>query len=105
VQQFVDGFMFTAGGIAAFLVVFAVAAFCELVSKLVQESGRTEIRNAIVDNAEALCALSARLNEARSEIAAATVVDEPDCEECGRRGGYWDDESIDQWHPCPKCNP
>lgn len=66
-QQFIDGFMFTAGGIAAILVVFAVAAFCELVSKLVQESGRKEIRNAIVDNAEALCALSARLNEARSE--------------------------------------
>ncbi len=67
VQQFIDGFMFTAGGIAAFLIVFAVAAFCELVSKLVQESGRTEIRNTIVDNAEALCALSALLKESRSE--------------------------------------
>ena len=66
-QQFIDGFMFTAGGIAAILVVFAVAAFCELVSKLVQESGRTEIRNVIVDNAEALCALSVRMKEARSE--------------------------------------
>lgn len=66
-QQFFDGFMFTAGGIAAFLIVFAVAAFCELVSKLVNESGRTEIRNVIVDNAEALCALSARMKEARSE--------------------------------------
>jgi hypothetical protein len=67
VQQFFNGFMFTAGGIAAFLVVFAVAAFCELVSKLFQESGRTEIRNAIVDNAEALCALSARRKEAQAE--------------------------------------
>lgn len=66
-QQFINGFMFTAGGISAFLIVFAVAAFCELVSKLVQKSGRTEIRNAIVDNAEAICALSARMNEARSE--------------------------------------
>lgn len=66
-QQFIDGFMFTAGGIAAFLIVFAVAAFCELVSKMVQESGRTEIRNAIVDNAEALCRLSAMMKEARSE--------------------------------------
>lgn len=104
-QQFIDGFMFTAGGIAAFLIVFAVAAFCELVSKLVQESGRKEIGNAIVDNAVAICALSERMKEARSEIAAATIVDEPDCEECGRRGGRWDDESIDQWYPCQKCNP
>lgn len=93
-QQFIDGFMFTAGGIAAFLIVFAVAAFCELVSNLVQESGRKEIRNAIVDNAVAICALSERMKEARS-----------DCEECGGRGGRWDDESIDQWYPCRKCNP
>jgi hypothetical protein len=67
VQQFINGFMFTAGGVAAFLIVFAVAAFCELVSKLVHESGRTEIRNAIVDNAAALCALSERMTEARSQ--------------------------------------
>ncbi len=66
-QQFINGFMFTAGGIAAFLIVFAVAAFCELVSKLVHESGRNEIRNAVVDNAEAICALSARMAEARSQ--------------------------------------
>ena len=59
--------MFTAGGIAAFLIVFAVAAFCELVSKMVHESGRKEIRNAIVDNAAALCALSEQMKEARSE--------------------------------------
>jgi hypothetical protein len=68
VQQFIDGFMFTAGGIAAILCVFAVAMFCEFVSKLVQDSGREEIRNAIVDNAEALCRLSARMKERRSEI-------------------------------------
>lgn len=68
VQQFIDGFMFTAGGIAAFLIVFAVAAFCEFVSKLAFESGRKEIRNAIVDNADAICALSARMKEARSEF-------------------------------------
>lgn len=65
-QQFVDGFMYTAGGIAAFLVVFAVASFCEFVSKLFIESGRTEIRNAIVDNAVQLSRLSERMNEARS---------------------------------------
>lgn len=66
-QQFIEGFMFTSGGIAAFLVVFAVGAFCELVSNLVRESGRTEIRNAIVDNAVALCALSDEMKKARSE--------------------------------------
>lgn len=67
-QQFIDGFMFTAGGISAFLIVFAVAAFCEFVSKLAFESGRKEIRNAIVDNAVQLSMLSERLNEARSEV-------------------------------------
>lgn len=67
-QQFIDGFLFTSGGIAAFLIVLAVAAFCEFVSKLVQDSGRTEIRNAIVDNAEALCRLSAMMKERRSEV-------------------------------------
>ena len=67
-QQFIDGFMFTAGGIAAFLVVFAVAAFCEIISKVVYDSGRTEIRNAIVDNSEAFCRLSAMMKERRSEV-------------------------------------
>lgn len=66
-QQFIDGFMFTAGGIAAFLTVFTVASFCEFVSKLFIESGRTEIRNAIVDNAVQLSMLSERLKEARAE--------------------------------------
>jgi hypothetical protein len=68
VQQFFNGFWFTAGGIAAFLIVLAVAGFCEFVSKLVQDSGRTEIRNTIVDNAEALCRLSAMMKERRSEV-------------------------------------
>lgn len=66
-QQFINGFMFTAGGIAAFLLVFAVAAFCELVSKLVQKSGRTEIRNAIVDHAVSICALADRMKERREK--------------------------------------
>lgn len=70
VQQFIDGFMFTAGGIAAFLVVFAVAMFCEFITKVMQESGRAEIRNAIVDNALQLSILSERMKEARSECEA-----------------------------------
>ncbi len=25
------------------------------------------------------------------------------CFDCNGRGGRWDDESIDQWYPCEKC--
>ncbi len=67
-QQFFDGFLFTAGGIAALLCMFAVAAFCEFVSKLAFDSGRKEIRNAIVDNAVSICGLAERMKERRSEF-------------------------------------
>jgi hypothetical protein len=67
-SQFVDGFMFTAGGICALLCVFAVAAFCEFVATLLKESGRREISNAIVDNAVAICRLAERMKERRSEF-------------------------------------
>jgi hypothetical protein len=68
VQQFFDGFMFTAGGIAAILCVFAVAMFCEFVTKLMESRGREEIRNAIVDNAASICGLAERMKERRSEF-------------------------------------
>ena len=66
-DQFMAGFQFTAGGIAAFLIVFAVAAFCEFVAKLVQEDGRNEIRNAIVDNAASICLLAEKTQQRRNE--------------------------------------
>lgn len=66
-QQFIDGFMFTAGGIVSFLCVFAVAELCQFLSKLTSEFGRSEIRNAIVDNAEAICGLSAKMEKTRLE--------------------------------------
>jgi hypothetical protein len=68
VQQFFDGFMFTAGGVAAILGVFAVAMFCEFVTKLMESRGREEIRNAIVDNAASICGLAERMKERRSEF-------------------------------------
>ena len=58
VQQFIDGFMFTAGGLCALGCVLAVAALCEFVSKLMESRGREEIRNAIVDNAASICGLA-----------------------------------------------
>ena len=26
------------------------------------------------------------------------------CDRCMGEGGWWDDESIDQWYPCENCN-
>lgn len=66
--QFTNGFLWTSGGIAAFLCVFAVAALCEFVAKLMTPSGRKEIDNAIVANAAIICALADRMADRRSEI-------------------------------------
>ncbi len=66
--QFFDGFWFTAGGLCAVGCVLAVAALCEVVTKLMEIRGREEIRNAIVDNAASICGLAERMNERRSEF-------------------------------------
>ena len=67
-DQFVIGFLFTAGGIAAVLCILAVEAFCEFVARMVESRGREEIRNAIVDNAASICGLAERMKERRSEF-------------------------------------
>jgi hypothetical protein len=68
VQQFIGGFLFTAGGIAALLCMFAIAAFCEFVSEVMRKSGRERMRNAIVDNAVSICGLADQMKERRSEF-------------------------------------
>jgi len=67
VDQFINGFQFTAGGIAAILCILGVAAFCEFVAKLAQDDGRGEIRNAIVDNAASICLLAEKMQQRRNE--------------------------------------
>lgn len=67
-QQFINGFLFTAGGIAALLCMFAVAAFCEFISEVIRESGRERMKNAIVHNAVSICGLAERMKERRSEF-------------------------------------
>lgn len=67
-NEFVSGFLFTAGGISAILGVLAIAAFCEFVAKLLETRGRDEIRNTIVDNAVSICGLADRMSERRSEF-------------------------------------
>ena len=66
-EEFANGFFFTAGGITAFLCIFAVAALCEFVAKLAQNDGRDEIRNAIVDNAASICLLAEKMRNRRDE--------------------------------------
>jgi hypothetical protein len=68
VDQFINGFLFTAGGIAAVLCILTVAAFCEFVTKLTESRGREEIRNAIVDNAASICGLADQMKQRRSEF-------------------------------------
>lgn len=86
-QQFINGFTFTAGGITAFLCVFSIAMFCEFISKIMQQSGRSEIRNAIVDNTVQFFMLAERLREARSECDHAWILDDSGCfavcDKCG----------------------
>ena len=65
-SQFTNGFLFTSGGIAAFLCAFAVAALCEFIAKLMTSSGREEIDNAIVANAASICAMADRMADRRS---------------------------------------
>lgn len=62
-NQFVSGFLFTAGSIAAMLCVLAIAAFCEFVSKLLETRGREDISNAIVSHAASICGLAERRSE------------------------------------------
>jgi hypothetical protein len=75
-EQFANGFWFTAGAVAALMCVFAVAAVCEFVAKMLHDSGRREIRNALTDNVAAFCVLS-------EKFAASHVANGYWCETCG----------------------